>query len=221
MLYKKETSKKKSIWRTSKLSFEVNDFIIQSYINIPTYFQINIDEKDTKVHIVKADRSIKEYGFVKNCFIFRIFSFLTQLKTRKIKSENSSRNEPKQKIEIPSEFIRHILCLGFDEKDAPRLYENKDDWIGINSGGKLLCVKSGCKFYTKVSSDELFEHCRIEHQWRDYPCREENCNYVAYSSTTLKKHAVFHSNLASTNNEFPCSRKSCKASFRLGSTFCH
>ena len=33
MLYKKETSKKKSIWRTSKLSFEVNGFIIQSYIN--------------------------------------------------------------------------------------------------------------------------------------------------------------------------------------------
>jgi len=46
----------------------------------------------------------------------------------------------KQKAEkkIPKKFIAHIVELGFDAKDASRLYENKDDWLGISSGGLIL-----------------------------------------------------------------------------------
>ena len=95
--------------------------------------------------------------------------------------ENKHREKPI--VKVPSKFIKHILSLGFEESDAPRLYEQKDDWMGVSSGGKLLCAQRGCNFHTKLSSDELFKHCRIEHHWRDYPCLEDNCQFVAYSST--------------------------------------
>ena len=105
------------------------------------------------------------------------------------------------------------MSLGFSKEDAPRLYEQKDDWLGINSGGKLSCVVRGCKFYTKVSSDELFDHCRVKHQWKDCPCKEDNCRFVAYSETALNLHTQFHTHIHSTNFEFRCPRANCKASF--------
>ena len=78
------------------------------------------------------------------------------------------------------------MSLGFNESDAQRLYEEKADWMGINSGGKILCTQQGCKFFTTFGTEALFEHCRVEHNWRDYPCPEENCKFVAYCSYTLK-----------------------------------
>ena len=93
-----------------------------------------------------------------------------------------------KKVKIPSEFIEHILTLGFNKNDAKRLYDQKDDWLGVYTGGQLFCTKYGCQFYTKVNSDELFEHCRNEHNWKDYPCDHINCNYVAYSSLALHHH---------------------------------
>ena len=58
---------------------------------------------------------------------------------------------------IPKKFIAHIVELGFDAKDASRLYENKDDWLGISSGGLILCTERGCKFSTQLNSDCLIE----------------------------------------------------------------
>ena len=86
--------------------------------------------------------------------------------------------------------------------------------MGLSSGGKVLCAQRGCKFYVKVGSDELFEHCRVEHKWRDYPCHHENCNYVAFSLTCLKKHSRFHSAHVSTHYEFRCSKPNCPAGFK-------
>ena len=135
-------------------------------------------------------------------------------KIRKRKREDQSKDDT-LKVKIPKKFIKHISSLGFNEEDAERLYEQKDDWMGINTGGKLFCAKPGCNFYTQISSDELFAHCRLKHQWKDYPCREDNCNYVAYSSTAFNHHTVkFHSMLATNNNEYPCSKKNCQASFK-------
>ena len=79
--------------------------------------------------------------------------------------------------------MKQILSLGFNKEDAPRLYDQKEDWMGLNSGGSVFCAHKGCKFRTKIESDDLFEHCRSVHLWRDYPCQEENCNFVAYCST--------------------------------------
>ena len=121
----------------------------------------------------------------------------------------------KKKVKIPAEFINHIVSLGFNKEEAERLYDQKEYWLGINSGGKVLCTHRGCKFSTKVASDELFTHCRIEHQWGEYPCKEENCNYIGYSETTLKHHSSrFHAELCSFNNAYPCSKRNCRATFQ-------
>ena len=104
------------------------------------------------------------------------------------------------------------MALGFTEDDAPRLYEEKDNWIGVNSGAKVLCTYPGCKFYTEVASDALFEHCRVKHKWIDYPCPDPHCKFIAYSSTTLKKHAPFHTKRPNTHHEemFDFFRDQCK-----------
>ena len=125
----------------------------------------------------------------------------------------TNQENPKKKVTIPSKFINHILSLGFNEEDAANLYEHKDDWMGISTGGKLLCAQRGCKFHTKVSSGELFEHCRQKHEWKDHPCKEDNCNFVAYSKTALVQHSTFHSKVSRKKYEFLCRRLKCKASF--------
>ena len=51
----------------------------------------------------------------------------------------------KQQKKVPSKFIQHIVGLGFDEKDAPRLYANKKDWTGVAGDSKILCTAQGCK----------------------------------------------------------------------------
>ena len=134
-------------------------------------------------------------------------------KTKKRKLEDFEPHKTRKKKKVPTEFIEHILSLGFNEDDAPTLYEDKDSWMGISTGGKVSCVVKGCKFETPIASDELFEHCRTKHQWRDYPCPESNCNFIAYCSMALKKHALFHTRPPSTQYEFACSKKNCKWTF--------
>ena len=136
------------------------------------------------------------------------------VKPEKSKLECISRGESKKNVKVSTEFMNHILSLGFNEEDASRLYDQKDDWMGVSTGGSLFCAERGCSFNTKVSSDELFEHCRVKHQWKDYPCQRQNCRYVAYSPTSLKLHSArFHSKLATVKKAFPCSRPDCRASF--------
>ena len=155
--------------------------------------KINIDdEEDSKVRAVQVDQKIH---------------------FKKRKRESLSFEKTKRKKKIPTEFIQHILSLGFSEKDADRLYQEKDNWSAVSTGGRILCAKTGCKFYTSIASDELFEHCRSKHLWGDYPCPEENCSFVAYSETALKKHVVFHSQPPTSHRDYPCSMANCKASF--------
>ena len=137
-------------------------------------------------------------------------------KKKRLKLSKDRKNKDSQvKKPIPDEFITHIVKLGFAEKDAARLYEIKDDWLGMSSGGKILCTEIGCKFTVPLSSDALFEHCRTVHGWRDYPCTHDNCNYVAYSAYSYKKHmSQFHSPYRKHNgNYFSCPRPDCKAAF--------
>ena len=42
---------------------------------------------------------------------------------------------------------------------------------------------------------------------------EENCSFVAYSESALKKHVVFHSQPPTLHRDYPCSMANCKASF--------
>ena len=124
-----------------------------------------------------------------------------------------------RKKPIPNDFIAHIVKLGFDAKDANRLYESKDDWLGMSSGGKGLCPAVGCDFSVPLSSDALFEHCRTVHNWRDYPCIHDNCEFVAYSETSFKSHiSKFHSPYRTHNGNYhSCPRPGCKSAFRSNS----
>ena len=152
--------------------------------------------------------------WVKKYFLsFYNFSKFNPEKPKKRRLEGSNQNATKKKVKVPSEFITHISSLGFGKEDASRLYNQKDDWMGISTGGKLSCVVRGCSFYTKVSSDELFEHCRVKHQWKDYPCKEDNCSFVAYCSKAFNLHSKLHSAVHSNNFEFRCSHPNCNASF--------
>jgi len=134
----------------------------------------------------------------------------------KSKKGNTNVTEKQEKKEVPKEFIEHIVKLGFDAKDAMLLYESKDDWLGMSSGGRVFCSVRGCKFSTHLSSDALFEHCRAVHDWRDYPCEIANCQYVAFSSYSYKKHmGLFHSSYRTCgDNPYPCSQPGCKTTFR-------
>jgi len=84
--------------------------------------------------------------------------------------------------------MKHVLALGFQEEDAPLLYENKEQWVGVQLDSKLKCVQQGCKFETDMFPSCLDEHCQTIHGWKEYPCKQPNCNWVSYSSTSYKIH---------------------------------
>ena len=46
------------------------------------------------------------------------------------------------------------MTLGFNDEDADRLYEDKDNWMGVSTGGRVLCAVKGCKFETPIASDQ-------------------------------------------------------------------
>ena len=71
-----------------------------------------------------------------------------------------------------------------------QLYESKDDWTGINSGGRVKCTAMGCSFSTKLSSNALLEHVRTVHGWRDFPCTADNCGYVVKGIDFLSKFEI-------------------------------
>jgi len=105
------------------------------------------------------------------------------------------------------------LSLGFNENDAVRLYDQKEDWMGINSGGRLFCTKRGCEFQSTVASEELHEHCQVIHHWKSHPCLEDNCKFIAYSSAALKQHSRFHTRKSSKHYDFRCTRAQCHTGF--------
>lgn len=141
----------------------------------------------------------------------------TKVKSSSKKHVTKKTNEKKEKLS--TQFISHIVKLGFDEKDASRLFETKEDWLGMTHAGCVLCSEKGCKFSTPLSSDCMFEHCRSIHGWRDYPCTHDNCKFVAYSKWSFNVHlAKFHSPYKThSENFFSCQRPNCKATFPTNS----
>merc|ERR1712106_452323 len=157
-------------------------------------FEINLDDDSAM-----SDLTMKAYNMVK--------------KSRKNEKKMETKEPDKQVI--PKKFINHILELGFEAKDIARLYESKDDWIGMSTGGRVNCTVRGCSFSTRLGSDCIFEHSRTVHDWRDYPCTHANCSYVAYSQRSFKSHvSKFHSPYQAHNgNHFSCDRPNCQAAF--------
>ena len=49
-------------------------------------------------------------------------------------TKHTRRKSRVTKKDIPESFIKHILSLGFQKADSHVLYENKDDWLGMQKG---------------------------------------------------------------------------------------
>lgn len=114
--------------------------------------------------------------------------------------------------EVPSVFIAKIKSLGFAEKDAPRLFASKEDWFGINSGGRVNCCEPGCDFSAPAKVNSLVDHCLEKHEWRDYPCTQRQCNFIAFSRSSFNRHlGFFHKKSKSKHFEHKCSI--CKSTF--------
>ena len=80
---------------------------------------------------------------------------------------------------------------------------------------KVVCPSRGCTFEIPASLHCLVDHCQKVHDWKEIPCSSDNCNYVAYSDTSIASHHTrFHSKHRSfARKEFPCTWKNCKSSF--------
>ena len=87
----------------------------------------------------------------------------------------------KRKKDIPKEFIRKIKRLGMKVEDAEVLFKSKINWSAVYTENKIYCVEPGCNYFTKIDTDELTNHMINVHEYGDYPCNYEHCDYVASS----------------------------------------
>ena len=87
----------------------------------------------------------------------------------------------KQEKEVPKEFIKKIKNLGMKVEDAEVLFKSKIDWCAVYSDNKIYCVEPGCDYVTKIDKGELTNHMINVHNYVDYPCGHDHCDYVAYS----------------------------------------
>ena len=95
-----------------------------------------------------------------------------------------SKNESTKKEDIPNEFIKQILKLGMKVEDVELLYKTKINWTAVYSENKLYCTEHGCEFFTKIDGDELRNHMIANHNYDEYPCPYQDCDYVGVSKVS-------------------------------------
>ena len=66
------------------------------------------------------------------------------IKKQTVRKKKIVKKEMKKKIS--SKFISHIVELGFDAKDASRLYENKDDFLAWLATGVFYVPSNSASF---------------------------------------------------------------------------
>ena len=86
--------------------------------------------------------------------------------------------------DVPNEFIKHILKLGMKVEDVELLYKTKINWTVVYSENKLYCTEHGCEFFTKIDGDELRNHMVVNHNYGEYPCPYQDCDYVGVSKVS-------------------------------------
>ena len=100
------------------------------------------------------------------------------------KSIGGSKNESVKKEDVPKQFIKQIQRLGMKVEDAELLYRTKINWTAVYSENKLYCTEHGCEFFTKIDGDELKNHMIADHNYGEYPCPYQDCNYVGVSKVS-------------------------------------
>ena len=99
------------------------------------------------------------------------------------KNQQGPKNETekRKKTDVPKEFIEKIKNLGMKVGDVEVLFKSKINWCAVYSENKIYCVEPGCSYFTKIDNQELTNHMINVHKWGPYPCKYDNCNYVASS----------------------------------------
>ena len=92
----------------------------------------------------------------------------------------------KESSTVPKYFISILNELGFDLKDARKLFENKDKWTCLKSDRLVFCAEKGCEFSAIFGNQCLADHCVTEHGYQTVPCPYEDCKYEAFSQTCFK-----------------------------------
>ena len=100
------------------------------------------------------------------------------------KSIGGSKNESVKKEDVPEQFIKQIQRLGMKVEDAEMLYKTKINWTAVYSENKLYCTEHGCEFFTKIDGDELKNHMIADHNYGEFPCPYQDCNYVGVSKVS-------------------------------------
>ena len=120
------------------------DSLVDEFLRVKNYERIR--------KRVQVEKTLKNYD-LHNFMMFlqkrrkvrhrNELSFALNLETDSLKftakpahlvAKSSKRKSKVTKKAIPKTFIKHILTLGFQESDSQVLYENKDDWLGMQKG---------------------------------------------------------------------------------------
>ena len=99
-----------------------------------------------------------------------------------IGEKTGSKNEIAK--DVSNEFIKQILKLGMKVEDVELLYKTKINWTAVYSENKLYCTEHGCEFFTKIDGDELRNHMVVNHNYGEYPCPYQDCDYVGVSKVS-------------------------------------
>ena len=130
------------------------------------------------------------------------------------KIEGTKKESVKRKLIIPPEFIEKIKKLGMKVEDAEILFKSKIDWSAIYSQNKIYCVEPGCDYFTKIDNEELTNHMISAHNYGDYPCEVERCEYVATSQKNLNLHGRMHTMHSENNFWYKCLIPNCQSTFK-------
>ena len=65
--------------------------------------------------------------------------------------------------------------------DAEVLFRSKIDWCAVYIENKIYCTEPGCNYSTTIDNKDLTNHMINVHEYGEYPCDHDHCNYVAAS----------------------------------------
>jgi len=109
------------------------------------------------------------------------------------KKSKTKNQKATKKTEIPKKFRKLAITFGIPKHLHPFFFDNKDDFHWEFFNPDIHCSERTCKYTTKHSKQCLDNHMREEHGWADFPCKEDECEYVAYSKRCLAFHKTrFH-----------------------------
>ena len=131
-----------------------------------------------------------------------------KLEKKRIKIED---RENKKKKEVPKEFVKKIQKLGMKVEDAEALYSSKIEWTAVYSKNKIYCTEPGCDFNTAIDNGILTQHMIDRHNYGEYPCEHETCNFIGYSKKSLNLHRPMHTKLFEKEYWYKCPKPGCKS----------